>query len=140
MREPMSVDELVAHGESRRWSRAGRLASWGLAAALVLVLAGDGALYSASVVQGVDPLDILDFQQIPNVLFVVDTSSTMGGTASDPDYWVGGDDSQSRLYRAKVAIRHVIDANKGRANFGVGQFGPGNDRKVITKKAAWSPD
>lgn len=140
MREPMSVDELVAHGESRRGSKAGRLASWGLAAALVLVLASDRALHSASVTQGIDVLDILDYQQIPNVLFVVDTSSTMGGTVSDRDYWVGGDDTQSRLYQTKVAIRHAIDANKGKANFGIGQFGPGNDEKVLTKKAAWGPD
>jgi hypothetical protein len=111
----------------------------GLLGAVALVLCGDHGVRSASSpTNGIDPLDVLNFQTIPNVLFVVDTSSTMGGTVTDPNYFVGGDNLLSRLYQVKVAIRHTIQNNQGKANFGVAQFGPGNARKKITRSGIGS--
>lgn len=125
------VNELLAVRGRRGFSPA-RVAPYALAAVLALLLSGDRSVFSApSVVKGIDPLDVLDFQSIPNILFVLDTSSSMGGTVADPNYFVGGDDVLSRLYQAKVAVRDVIGANLTKANFGVAQYGPGNASKKI---------
>lgn len=90
----------------------------GVAMALVGLLAGDRGARSANLVQGIDPLEILDLQVKPNVLFVVDTSTRMGFNAEGTLY-VGGDDPNSRLYQAKQALRELITDNDGKANFGI---------------------
>jgi len=104
-------------GSSRRrgWKRP--LAA-GVALALVGLLAGDRGARSANLVQGIDPLEILDLQVKPNVLFVVDSSSPMGLSA-DGAVYVGGDDPNSRFYGAKQALRELIAENDGTANFGI---------------------
>jgi len=85
--------------------------------ALSALLVGDRAM-TASAVQGIDPLEILNLQVKPNVLFVLDTSSAMGFNPEGTVY-LGGDDHSSRLYQVKQALREVIAANDGRANFGI---------------------
>src|SRR5688500_18884568 len=106
-----------ARGRSRRrgWKRP--LAA-GVAIALVGLLAGDRGARSANLVQGIDPLEILDLQVKPNVLFVVDSSAAMGFNAEGTLY-VGGDDPKSRFYAAKQALRELISENDGTANFGI---------------------
>jgi hypothetical protein len=90
----------------------------GVAIALVGLLAGDRGARTANLVQGIDPLEILDLQVKPNVLFVVDSSHRMGLNPEGTLY-VGGDDATSRLYRTKQALRELITDNDGKANFGI---------------------
>src|SRR5688572_23199794 len=82
----------------------------GVAIALVGLLAGDRGAMTANVIQGIDPLEILDLQVKPNVLFVVDTSVDMGLLPQGTPY-VGGDDAASRLYLVKQALRELISDN-----------------------------
>ena len=90
----------------------------GVAIAMVGLLAGDRGALTANLVQGIDPLEILDLQVKPNVLFVVDSSSAMGFNAEGTLY-VGGDDPASRFYRTKQALRELVSDNDGKANFGI---------------------
>lgn len=90
----------------------------GVAIALVGVLAGDRGALTANLVQGIDPLEILDLQVKPNVVFVVDSSTAMGFNAEGTLY-VGGDDPASRFYRTKQALRELIADNDGTASFGI---------------------
>ena len=103
----------------RRWPWTARTVAMGLAAGLLALLAGDGIGRGANQVQGIDPLDILNLQVRPNIVFVVDTSRSMGTPPDDMTIQVGGDDSQSRLYQVKVALRQAIAENAGNANFGI---------------------
>src|SRR5688572_20174893 len=96
----------VGGGEGRtlRWRRAVKL---GLVLGLAALLVGDRGALTASVVQGIDPLDILNLQVKPNVLFVVDSSASMGFT-QDHEHYVGGDDLRSKFYQTKQAIRELV--------------------------------
>src|SRR5687768_549775 len=98
----------------RGWARA---VAAGMALAMAALLVGDRGL-TANAVQGIDPLDILNLQVKPNVVFVVDTSTDMGLNPEGTLY-VGGDDPHSRLYQTKQALRELIADNDGKANFGI---------------------
>lgn len=118
-----------------RW-RSRTAARLGLAVAVMLALSGDRLRSASTQINGIDPLDVLDIQVTPNVLFVLDTSSTMGipatgSPATDIAYWTGGDDVLSRLYQSKVAIRHSIRDSSLKANFGIAQVGPPNTAKRL---------
>lgn len=95
-----------------------RPAAWGVALALLALLSGDRTGLTAGAVQGIDPLDILNLQVKPNVVFVLDSSLRMGLTAEGTHY-VGGDDPKSRFYMAKQALREVVSANQGVLNMGL---------------------
>ncbi|MBX7184981.1 MAG: hypothetical protein K1Y01_07535 [Vicinamibacteria bacterium] len=97
--------------------------SLGLGLALLANL-GDRAFSASSANGGIDPLQILDTAVKNNILFVVDTSGSMAGTPQDQNAIVGGDDPASRFYQTKRAVREVIAANAGRANFGLATFHP----------------
>jgi hypothetical protein len=106
-----------------RESNRSRVASTALAAVLMLFLAGDRAAYTT--INGIDPLDVLDLAVKNNVLFVVDTSSSMSGlTISGQSKDVGGDDLAGRFYQTKRAVREVVKANASLVNFGLGSFHP----------------
>src|SRR5687768_512900 len=98
----------------RGWARA---VAAGMALAMAALLVGDRGL-TANAVQGIDPLEILNLQVKPNVVFVVDTSVEMGLNPEGTLY-VGGDDAHSRLYQTKQALRELIAGNDGKANFGI---------------------
>src|SRR5687767_11440907 len=104
----------VSAPRRRGWART---VAAGVALGMAALLVGDRGL-TANAVQGIDPLEILDLQVKPNVLFVVDTSTEMGLNPEGTLY-VGGDDPHGRLYQAKQALREVISANDGKANFGI---------------------
>src|SRR5688572_29869175 len=98
----------------RGWTR---VLAAGLAVGMTALLVGDRGL-TANAVQGIDPLEILNLQVKPNIVFVVDTSTAMGFNPEGTVY-LGGDDPHSRLYQAKQAIREAIAGNDGKANFGI---------------------
>ncbi|PYQ15518.1 MAG: hypothetical protein DMF80_08670 [Acidobacteria bacterium] len=99
---------------ARRWRRP---AAFGLALGLAALLVGDRGR-TANAVQGIDPLEILNEQVKPNVLFVIDSAVQMGFT-DDLTHYVGGDDAQSRFFQVKEAVRELVRENDGRANFGI---------------------
>jgi hypothetical protein len=100
------------------WRRGLSLA---LAAGLMFVLAGDRG--QAIVTDpGVDPLQILDLQVKPNVLFIIDTSGSMKWPVDADNFTVGDDDPSSRAYQAKQAVNSVIQANKTKMNFGLATY------------------
>lgn len=98
----------------RGWAR---VVAAGVAMGMAALLVGDRGL-TANAVQGIDPLEILNLQVKPNVVFVVDTSAQMGFNPEGTLY-LGGDDPHSRLYQAKQALRELIAGNDGKANFGI---------------------
>src|SRR5688572_19843732 len=106
----------VAASAPRRASWARTVAA-GVALAMAALLVGDRGL-TANAVQGIDPLEILNLQVKPNVVFIVDTSVEMGFNPEGTLY-LGGDDPNSRLYQAKQALREVVTDNDGKANFGI---------------------
>ena len=120
----MATEAVVNDGAWKMAPAAHRRGGWrrplaaGVAIALVGLLAGDRGAQTANTVQGIDPLEILDLQVKPNVLFVLDTSVDMALTAEGA-MTVGGDDPISRFYMAKQALRELIADNDGVANFGI---------------------
>jgi hypothetical protein len=110
----VSVEETVTGMPARpRWRR---VLVGGLAAGLLGLLVGDRGLTATP--PGIDPLEILDLQVKPNVLFILDSSDSMARTV-DSSHRVAGDDPQSRFYQTKLAVRQLIRDNDGRANFGL---------------------
>lgn len=85
---------------------------------------GDRAFSASAANSGIDPLQILDTAVKNNVLFFVDTSGSMAGTPENQNFIVGGDDPASRFYQMKRAVREVLSANAGKANFGLMTFDP----------------
>src|SRR6185436_1435611 len=92
-----------------------RVFSGSAAACLMLLVAGDQA--RTATIYGIDPLEILNLRQKPDILFVVDSSATMQAppdlnpwnASSNPNgLTLGGDDLRSRFYSAKVAVRHAV--------------------------------
>jgi len=106
----------------------------GLAIALVGLMSGDRGARSANLVQGIDPLEILDLQVKLNVLFVVDTSNAMG-LNPEGTLRVGGDDPKSRLYATKQALRELIAENDGTANFGIIDMNADQTRLALGRSA-----
>lgn len=105
--------------------RARRTLGLGLGVCLaVLANLGDRAFSASPASGGIDPLEILNTAAKNNILFIVDTSSSMAGTPEDQGRIVGGDDPASRFYQTKRAVREVITTNAGKANFGLATFHP----------------
>ncbi len=92
--------------------------------AALLANLGDRAFSASAANSGIDPLQILDTAIKNNVLFFVDTSGSMAGTPENQNFIVGGDDPASRFYQMKRAVREVLAANAGKANFGLATFDP----------------
>jgi hypothetical protein len=109
----------------------------GLTAALGLMMAGDRWALTAPP-RGIDPLQIMDNEVKPNVIFVLDTSSAMGRTV-DTNHWVGGDDPASRFYQAKQVLRQVVADHASQAHIGLVYFAPDNTGKVLTEAANGGP-
>lgn len=107
-----------------------RAVAAGAALAAALVLGGDGPALS-SALAGIDPLQILDGQTKPNVLLVLDSSSSMSWTP-EGTHLVGGDDPASRFYQAKTALLDAIAANGPKMNIGLASFGPDTEGKPLT--------
>src|SRR5262245_5285590 len=112
-------------------SRRMRGAMFGVAVALVLLLAGDRASTSptiSGIEVGIDPLDILNAQSKPNILLVLSTASTMSDTLNSPSQptaarlILGGDHASSKLAVAKSTIRQFISDNQSIANFQLGVY------------------
>ena len=108
------------------WARA---AAWGAAAGLVFLLTGDGGFTATP--PGIDPLEILNLQVKPNVLFIIDTSLSMALTP-DASRFVGGDDVESRFYKVKQAVRTVVATNQDKANMGMFSYNPGLGKIKLT--------
>ncbi len=110
-----------------------------LAAGLTFTLGGDRGFTALLPGVGIDPLQILDLQIKPNVLVVVDTSGSMrfppntsiGGTEANLN--IGGDDPVAKMYKAKEALKAVLDANRNTINFGIAQYGVRNTQKILTQ-------
>jgi hypothetical protein len=96
---------------------------------MAALLVGDRGL-TANSVKGIDPLEILNLQVKPNVVFVVDASTDMGKNP-EGTHAVGGDDPESRFYQTKQALRELITANDGRANFGIVSTSADPNRLVL---------
>jgi hypothetical protein len=118
-------------GVRRGWKRP--LAA-GVALGLVALLSGDRGVSSANLVQGIDPLDILNLQVKPNVVFVIDTSRDMG-LVNEGVIRVGGDDPRSRLYQVKQALRQLMTDNDGKANFGIIDLNADQAQNVLSDDA-----
>ncbi|MEO6401123.1 MAG: hypothetical protein ABIP62_03830, partial [Vicinamibacteria bacterium] len=103
---------------------------FGLSLALLANL-GDRAFSASAANAGIDPLQVLDTAIKNNILFMVGTSGTMGGTVQDGTAIVGGGDPASRFYQVKRALREVIAANAGKANFGLAAFHPDYNQHLI---------
>jgi len=106
-------------------NRLGRTLGLGLGLGLALLAnLGDRAFSASAANGGIDPLEVLNTAVKNNILFIVDTSGSMAGTPEDQNRIVGGDDPASRFYQTKRAVREVITANAGKANFGLATFHP----------------
>ena len=83
----------------------------------------------AAVNSGIDPLDVLDLTVRNNILFVLDTSGSM----SDPPDTAGDttDDSISKMFQAKDAIKQVVASQNGKVNFGLASFNILNPNKRV---------
>ncbi|EDM81476.1 type IV pilin biogenesis protein, putative [Plesiocystis pacifica SIR-1] len=104
-----------------------------LAGALLLVAGVVG--YSGSTEARVDPFYIVHGQSygavVPRILFVLDTSGSMGFEQPWPDKkcsWDNCEDGdagllQSRMHAARNVIRSIVEANEGTAEFGLMSFG-----------------
>ena len=125
---------LESAGGARRRRGWRRPLAAGVAIALVSLLAGDRGALTANLVQGIDPLEILDLQVKPNVVFVVDTSTAMGLNAEGTLY-VGGDDPASRFYQTKQALRELIVENDGIANLGIVDLNADQSQLALTAAA-----
>ena len=99
--------------------RAGLL--WGLAAGVVLLMAGDHAQTASAANSAIDPYEILDLQIRPNAIIVLDTSGSMREEATGT-YGLSGDDPSSKLSVAKRVLKSVIANNKDKISFQFGQY------------------
>jgi hypothetical protein len=116
---------MTTNDSPHRLQRLGRTLGLGLGLGLALLAnLGDRAFSASAANSGIDPLQILDTAVKNNVLFFVDTSGSMSGVPEDENFTVGGDDPASRFYQMKRAVRDVLSANAGKANFGLATFDP----------------
>lgn len=116
---------MISNDSPVRARSLGRTLGLGFALGLALLAnLGDRAFSASAANSGIDPLQILDTAIKNNVLFFVDTSGSMAGTPENQNFVVGGDDPASRFYQMKRAVREVLAANAGKANFGLATFDP----------------
>ena len=98
-----------------------RAASAGLVLGLLLVLSGDLARTQAVEI-GQDPLEILDLQTKPNVIVVLDSSTSMRAPVPT-DGQILTNHPASRITLAKQAVRQIVVDNQERVQFELGQYG-----------------
>ena len=94
---------------------------WGLAAGVVLLMAGDHAQTASPANTAIDPYEILDLQIRPNAIVVVDSSGSMREEVTGTNS-LSGDDPNSKLAIAKRVLRGVIANNKDKISFQFGQY------------------
>jgi hypothetical protein len=133
--------ENATQAPARRIRRDLRRASLAAALALAALVGGDKTAQSqipAGV--GIDPMEVLNLQIKPNVLIVFDTSGSMSfptdreafqSAATGEQSRYAGDDRQSRLGQAKSVLKSVLDANRGKANFGFATYAILNSEKQL---------
>jgi hypothetical protein len=121
-----SDKEMVMSGVVSRM-RGGLL--WGLAAGIVLLMAGDHAQTASPANTGIDPFEILDLQVRPNVIIVLDSSGSMREFTAAATTVTGinngdlvGDDSNAKMSIAKGVLRNIVNNNKGKVNFQFGKY------------------
>ena len=104
MRAMSSDKEMVMSGVVSRMRR-GLL--WGLAAGVVLLMAGDHAQTASANNSGIDPFEILDLQIRPNAIIVLDSSGSMNETADGNATALSGrrPQLQARLGQARAEDR-----------------------------------
>jgi hypothetical protein len=105
-----------------------------LAASLMFVLKGDRAR-AITADPGIDPLQILDLQVKPNVLFIIDTSGSMKWPVDADGFSIGDDDPMSRAYQAKQAVNAVVQANAAKMNFGLATYNQLDANKTLNRSA-----
>jgi hypothetical protein len=103
-----------------------------LAASLMFVLKGDRAR-ALTADPGIDPLQILDLQVKPNVLFIIDTSGSMKWPVDADNFSLGDDDPMSRAYQAKQAVNAVVQANATKMNFGLATYNILDSNKTLNR-------
>ena len=110
-----------------------------LAAGLMFLLKGD---YARAIVvnPGIDPLQILDLQVKPNVLFIIDTSGSMKWPVDTDNFDLGDDDPMSRIYQAKQAVNAVIQANSTKMNFGLATYNILDSNKTLNRTTDFDGD
>jgi hypothetical protein len=99
---------------------------------MLFLLEGD-RVRALTVNPGIDPLQILDLQVKPNVLFIIDTSGSMKWPVDTDNFTLGDDDPMSRAYQAKQAVNSVIQANKTKMNFGLATYNILDTNKTLNR-------
>jgi hypothetical protein len=99
---------------TRRFSPS-RSAALLLACGLVFLLAGDRGV--TAVVDGIDPLEVLNLQVKPNVIVALDTSGSMEDLTNNNNSNYGGDHIRSKMWQAKQVLKAVFQANQDKASF-----------------------
>jgi hypothetical protein len=103
---------------SRRWNWR-RVATLGVAAGMILVLAGDRGART-DVPGGIDPLEVLNLQIRANAIVVLDSSGSMQETLAGGD--LAGDDPDAKMFLAKQTLKQVIADNQRKVSFQFGQY------------------
>jgi len=133
------------HAMRRARSVPAKRISWGrglslaLAASLMFLLEGDG-VRALTGNPGIDPLQILDLQVKPNVLFIIDTSGSMKWPVDTDNFTLGDDDPGSRAYQAKQAVNAVITANATKMNFGLATYNILDSTKTLNRTTDFDGD
>jgi hypothetical protein len=133
------------HAMRRARSVPAKRISWGrglslvLAASLMFVLKGDRAR-AITANPGIDPLQILDLQVKPNVLFIIDTSGSMKWPVDADNFSLGDDDPMSRAYQAKQAVNAVVQANATKMNFGLATYNILDSTKTLNRDQNFEQD
>ena len=117
-----------------RWLRRTALA-FGVAA-LALAIAGDRSRAAGvpAIIQGQDPLEVLELKVRPNVIVVLDSSGSMT-EAVGPEQTGSGDHPRSRFWQAKQVMKQVVTNNQDKVSFQFGtytQFGITLDNQAPT--------
>ena len=118
-------------------SRMRRGLLWGLAAGVVLLMAGDHAMTASAANSGTDPFEILDLQIRPNAIIVLDSSGSMREEPTGTKA-LSGDDPNSKLGIAKRVLKAVVTSNKDKISFQFGQYEM-NDQTPLPPAGAYTP-
>jgi hypothetical protein len=110
-------------------SRMRRAVAWGLAAGVVLLMAGDHAQTASPGNSAIDPFEILDLQVKPNVVILLDSSGSMRGFTAAATTVTGvsngdlvGDDPNAKMSIAKSVLKTIVNNNKNKVNFQLGKY------------------
>jgi len=110
-------------------SRMRRGLGWGLAAGVVLLMAGDHAQTATVANTAIDPFEILDLQVKPNVVILLDSSGSMREVTAATTTVTGinngdlvGDDPNAKMTIAKTVLKTIVNNNKAKVNFQLGKY------------------